>query len=298
MRALLRYLARHAATLHTVVVMDAAGARAPEQFTLRPRRLFGLWVASLALATLVAAAVVAFTPLRQFIPGYGTEEVRRSARLAALRVAALRDSLAVQRQYARDLQRLIVGGPDSLAARPRRRPAAPPRAERRAAARADGPRANADAPDWSDHAQPALSVAQLPPPAAPAGEPSRLQLPALPPVDNGYLSRGFDARAGHFAIDLAVEEGTPVRAVGDGHVILADWTQDGGYAIAVQHADGYASVYKHNQRLLKRVGERVRVRETIALSGNSGEITTGPHLHFELWRNGLAQDPRQFIVGL
>jgi murein DD-endopeptidase MepM/ murein hydrolase activator NlpD len=297
MRALLRYFARHADTLHTVVVMDAAGSRAPEQFTLRPRHLFGLWVASLVLVTLAAAAVVAFTPVRQFIPGYGTEEVRRSARLTALRVAALRDSLAVQRQYARQLQRLIVGGPDSLAAPTR--PAAAPRAGRRAPARRSATPAPAPAADdWADHAQPALPVAQGPTRATPAGEPPRLQLPVLPPVDNGYLSRGFDARAGHFAIDLAVEEGSPVRAVGDGHVILADWTQDGGYAIAVQHADGYASVYKHNQRLLKRVGERVRARETIALSGNSGEITTGPHLHFELWRNGLAQDPRQFIVGL
>ncbi|MGI9173940.1 MAG: murein hydrolase activator EnvC family protein, partial [Rhodothermales bacterium] len=139
------------------------------------------------------------------------------------------------------------------------------------------------------------------PPTA-SGTPDRpphlavLQWPVQSPVD-GFLTRGFDARTGHYGADIAVEEGTLVRSIGDGHVILADWTHDGGYAIAVQHADGYVSVYKHNQRLLKRVGDRVSDREALAVSGNSGEVTTGPHLHFELWNNGLAQDPRYYFIG-
>ena len=87
-----------------------------------------------------------------------------------------------------------------------------------------------------------------------------------------------------------------MRSVGDGYVTFADWTQAGGYTIAVQHAGGYLSIYKHNARLLKRAGERVRSREVVALSGNTGEITSGPHLHFELWRDGLAQDPASFLI--
>ena len=112
------------------------------------------------------------------------------------------------------------------------------------------------------------------------------------------MARGFDAPRGHYGLDIAVAEGTPIRSIGDGYVVFADWTNDGGYVVAVQHADGYLSVYKHNSRLLKRVGDRVRSREAVALSGNTGEITTGPHLHVELWRNGLAQDPRLYFVGL
>ena len=80
-------------------------------------------------------------------------------------------------------------------------------------------------------------------------------------------------------------------------MIFADWTHEGGYTVTVQHADGYLTVFKHNQRLLKRVGDRVRAREAVAMSGNSGEITTGPHLHFELWHNGLAQDPSFYFIG-
>ena len=123
-----------------------------------------------------------------------------------------------------------------------------------------------------------------------------LQLPFLPPVD-GFITRGFDARTGHYAVDIAVEEGSMVQSIGDGYVIFADWTHEGGHTVAVQHADGYVSVYKHNQRLLKRVGDRVRARDPVAISGNAGEISTGPHLHFELWHEGLAQDPRYFFIG-
>jgi murein DD-endopeptidase MepM/ murein hydrolase activator NlpD len=124
---------------------------------------------------------------------------------------------------------------------------------------------------------------------------SGLQLPFRAPAD-GFVTRGFSARDGHFAVDIAVESGSIVRSIGDGHVILADWGYDGGWTLVVHHADGYVSVYKHSDRLLKRVGERVLDREPIAISGNTGEITTGPHVHFELWHEGLAQDPEQYIL--
>jgi murein DD-endopeptidase MepM/ murein hydrolase activator NlpD len=114
---------------------------------------------------------------------------------------------------------------------------------------------------------------------------------------NGFPTRDFSAQTGHYGIDVAVSKGESIRSVGDGYVVWADWTQDGGYTVAVQHADGYLSVYKHNGRLLKRIGERVRAAEPIAVSGNTGAITTGPHLHFELWRNGLAQSPRSYVTG-
>jgi murein DD-endopeptidase MepM/ murein hydrolase activator NlpD len=78
---------------------------------------------------------------------------------------------------------------------------------------------------------------------------------------------------------------------------MADWLNDGGQVIAIAHANGYISVFKHNSSLLKQVGDRVQDREVIALSGNTGEITSGPHAHFELWQNGLAQDPRAYVLG-
>jgi murein DD-endopeptidase MepM/ murein hydrolase activator NlpD len=124
-----------------------------------------------------------------------------------------------------------------------------------------------------------------------------LSLPVESPVTTGFPTRSFDASDEHFGVDIAVSEGTYVRAVGEGYVILSDWTQGGGYTIAVQHSDGYLSVYKHNKRLLKQTGDHVQAQEALAVSGSSGEMTTGPHLHFELWQNGLAQDPRPYVTG-
>lgn len=285
---------------YTVVVMDERGARQPRHYTVQPRRVLTAWGGSMLLASLLMVGLVAFTPLRQFIPGYGTEEIRRTARLNNLRVAALSDSIQAQQQYIQHLRGLITGRLDSsLVAEA----AVPEEAEAQALPSVGEGTQPASSEDWSDHQQPALPVSRMPVQAVPAAVTpergaslARLHLPMRPPVE-GFPTRGFDARAGHYAVDIAVEEGTPVRSIGDGYVIFADWTQSGGYTIAVQHASGYTSIYKHNQQLLKRVGDRVQGQETIATSGNTGEVTTGPHLHFEFWHNGLAQDPRQYFVG-
>jgi len=92
-----------------------------------------------------------------------------------------------------------------------------------------------------------------------------LNFPLLPPVQQGVLTRGFEPVIAHYAIDIAAEEGSPVHAVGEGYVVFADWTQEGGYVIAVQHQGGYLTVYKHNRELLKQIGERVKEGEIIAL---------------------------------
>jgi murein DD-endopeptidase MepM/ murein hydrolase activator NlpD len=287
---------------YTVVVMDEKGMERPRQHQVRPRRLMWGWSASLFGVALLTAGMIVFTPLREVILGTGTARMKRDARLNALRLTALRDSLSMQRRYVRQLRNLMTGAPTDTAAAP----APSGSAEAYAAEPESGPTPKPYSQDWRAHQQPALSIEQTaigsssPAPPGSTSAPaslSALQFPVLPPVE-GLLTRGYDARTGHYAVDLAVDEGTVVRSIGDGHVILADWTHDGGYAIAVQHAGGYVSVYKHNKRLLKRTGDRVRARASIALSGNTGEVTTGPHLHFELWRNGLAQDPASYFIGL
>ncbi len=121
--------------------------------------------------------------------------------------------------------------------------------------------------------------------------------PALFPIQ-GVRTRGFDTVSGHFAIDIAAEEGSAVRAIEGGFVVLSDWTHEGGYTIAVQHSDGFVSIYKHNSSLLRKTGDPVRARDVIALSGNTGEVTTGPHVHLELWRDGVPMDPEAFLLAL
>ncbi len=114
------------------------------------------------------------------------------------------------------------------------------------------------------------------------------------PVD-GIVTDGFDAKKGHLAIDVVAKENEPIKAVADGTVVFASWTQDSGYVIGIQHRGNLMSMYKHNSEILKKVGNFVTAGEVISIIGNTGELTSGPHLHFELWYNGNPIDPEEFL---
>ena len=289
----LRDLFSRPGATRTVVLLEPETMSTPRQYEVRPGlAVYAGIIAAVALGAVLVAALV-LTPLRGLLGGADTGELRAVAQANAARAEALEDSVLFQYQQIEQLRALITGEADALGSTPLDASALTlPDLDTVAAASAPAPVPQTDVPDTAPRALGPVG-------AAPSGAAARylagLRLPALPPLD-GVLSRGFDVASGHFAIDIAAAEGTPVRSVGDGYVVLADWTHDGGHTIAVQHAGGFLSSYKHNARLLKRVGERVRARETLALSGDTGEITSGPHLHFELWRDGLAQDPASVLL--
>lgn len=112
----------------------------------------------------------------------------------------------------------------------------------------------------------------------------------------GFISRSFNPEKGHMGLDYVVKEGTPVYATAGGYVVFSGYTVDDGYTIIINHSDEYISVYKHCSTLIKKQRECVEQGELIAISGNSGKETTGPHLHFEIWKNGKPVDPRKLIL--
>ena len=112
---------------------------------------------------------------------------------------------------------------------------------------------------------------------------------------SGFISAAFDPRNGHYGIDVVAKKDEPVRCIADGTVIFASWTQEAGNVIAIQHQTNLISIYKHNSTLTKELGNFVSAGEIIAIIGNTGELTSGPHLHFELWYNGGAVNPEEFI---
>ncbi len=116
----------------------------------------------------------------------------------------------------------------------------------------------------------------------------------FPPV-NGIISSPFDLKSDHFGVDIVSKQNDPIKTIADGTVLIASWTQDSGYTIVIQHRGNLISIYKHNAVLLKKVGNFVSAGETIAIIGNSGELTDGPHLHLEIWHNGSPIDPEQII---
>ncbi|MBT33557.1 MAG: peptidase M23 [Thalassobius sp.] len=121
------------------------------------------------------------------------------------------------------------------------------------------------------------------------------QLFFFTPID-GVISRKFSISEGHYGLDIVARKNEPVKAVSDGTVLISSWTQDSGHVIAVQHKHQLISFYKHNSARLKNVGDVVKAGDIIAIIGNSGELTDGPHLHFELWYDGNAVNPEDFMT--
>jgi len=113
---------------------------------------------------------------------------------------------------------------------------------------------------------------------------------------NGYVSRSFDPEKGHYGVDMVVKDGTPVYASAGGFVVFSGYTNNYGHIIILSHSDDYLSIYKHCSVILKKEREFVKQGDLIALSGNSGLATTGPHLHFEIWHNGKPIDPEKILI--
>ena len=111
----------------------------------------------------------------------------------------------------------------------------------------------------------------------------------------GVVTQKFNRQKGHFGTDIVAKEGEPIKCVYDGVVVINHWTSETGYVIGIQHANGVFSLYKHNSILFKDVGQHVTSGEAIAIIGNSGEFSSGPHLHFELWHNGEPVNPENHL---
>ena len=116
----------------------------------------------------------------------------------------------------------------------------------------------------------------------------------FPPV-SGTISEAYDAKEKHYAVDIIVAKDTPIKATADGIVIFSEWTSSTGYVIIVEHSYGLISIYKHCAALIKSQGDLVKAGEVIATAGNTGELSTGPHFHFELWNDGYPINPTNFI---
>lgn len=117
----------------------------------------------------------------------------------------------------------------------------------------------------------------------------------FPPI-KGVVVASFDPQIDHFGVDIVASENEPVKAIAAGTVIISAWTLETGYVIGIQHSNELISFYKHNSVLLKSVGDIIRGGEIISIIGNTGELTTGQHLHFELWYKGSPLDPQEFIT--
>ena len=115
------------------------------------------------------------------------------------------------------------------------------------------------------------------------------------PVSSGIVSSKYDVSKKHYGIDILCSKDEPIKAIADGTIILSSWTKDSGYIISIYHSNNLVSIYKHNSKLLRSVGDNVSSGDIIAIIGNTGKLSSGPHLHLELWFNGKSINPSQFV---
>ena len=255
-----------------------------EIFSLRLTLMNVFVVATVGAILIITTTtfIIAFTPLREFIPGYASDELKRNATQLALKSDSLSNSIRKNEAYITSIKRILTGDLDyakfskdsiyatQLENKPEENKASAAELELRNQVALE------DKYNLFEKAQPKVSVV------------------LFAPV-KGSITEGFSLRNKHFAVDIALAKDTPIKSILNGSVIFADWTPSTGNVIIIRHNNGFLSVYKHAASLTKNQGDVVRTGEVIALAGSTGKESTGVHLHFELWKDGYAIDPTQFI---
>lgn len=259
-----------------------------EKFSLRltPMNILvfgGTFVISLIVVTLY---LIAFTPLREYIPGYTDVHLRRNVLSVARKADSLDYQMQAQERYLSNLLDVLESKEDTLKAMPARMDGQGLDTLRRLERSVEDSllRLQMEAADRFE-----LEEASSRPFAAGIGSTA-----FFTPLKGTITSR-YDASQKHFGIDIVSNANEVIKSALDGTVVMANFTSETGYVIGIQHANNIFTLYKHNSALLKKVGDFVKAGEVVAIIGNTGEHSTGPHLHFELWYNGSPVNPVEFI---
>ncbi len=249
---------------------------------LSPLNIFVFSVVTIVSTIALTTTVIAFTPLKELIPGYASSKLRREAIELALTTDSLTAAIDRNERYIQGVQRILQGEVIDTVLQELETDTSSNNAE---IVLSDPSAQDSAFREWVEEEN-AFTLNQ-------GG--AELGIPQLISPLDGIITSEFDKATNHFAVDIAAASNTPVKTCYEGTVVFADWTSETGNIIIVQHENNLLSAYKHNSALLKEVGEFVRSGEAIAIIGNSGENSTGPHLHFELWFEGAPIDPQNFI---
>lgn len=256
-----------------------------EKLSFKLSRL-NVFVYGSALAIILIALttiLIAFTSIKEYIPGYSSTKLKKQASALVFKIDSLENVLAVNNVYLANVKSVLTGDVKDL-------------------------EFNKDSVfDVVSFIKDSLKIN-----ASKTDSLFRIEIEredkfsffheAKKEVDlvffapvSGNITANYNISQKHYAVDIAIKKGTPIKAISDGVVIFAEWSANTGHVIILEHAKGFISVYKHNGALHKQQGDLVKSGEVIASSGSTGELSTGPHLHFELWSDGYPINPINFI---
>lgn len=273
---------------YRLVVMNEETFKERASLLLTPMNVIVLGGSLAIFLVVLLTYIIAFTPLKEYIPGYSDSNLRKQVYENTLRTDSLERELAMKDLYLQNINMIIRG---------------------------ETPTQQTQEPDTSKDYQgiefanskqdsllrimveqeERYNIQNVQLGVQASAESNIRNLFFFAPV-KGDITSGFDSKEKHYAVDVVAKENEPIKATLDGTVIMSTWTYDAGHVIGIQHSSNLTSFYKHCSALLKKAGESVKAGEVIGVVGNSGELTTGPHLHFELWFNGRPVNPQEYIV--
>lgn len=250
---------------------------------LTPIKVVTLGGLGAILLILLTSVIIAYTPLRENIPGYPSAKVRQQIIVNYMLVDSLENEIKIRDSYFDKIRTVFQGEvpPDETQEN-------------------DSGIKTYDVKFKSFNADSAFKDELLQEKQGLSVTNTQKRLPSISGIHfftplRGMITNKFNPAKDHLAVDVVGKQNSRISSVLDGTVIFAGWTMETGNSIYIQHENNIISAYKHNAELLKSVGDKVKAGDVIAIMGNTGELTTGPHLHFELWHNGIALDPETYI---
>ena len=268
-------------TKYRLVLLNDSTYEEKTSFKISRLNVFSALFALMFIAVLITSAILFFTPIREYIPGYSSTSLQKQANLLSYKTDSLRQIVFLNDQYINSLKKVLTGDLETIEYKPD------------SVVYKDAMDIQIIEKSKEDSILRQLVDSEDKYNLANINKDKDFYLLTSP--ISGAVSQNYSIADDHLAIDISVDIGTPVKAVSNGRVILSEWTTQTGYVLIIDHGNDLISVYKHNSKLLKPQGEIVKQGEIIALSGNSGVLTSGPHLHFELWSEGFSIDPNTLI---
>jgi len=257
-------------------------------YTVLSRMNLMVWLGFIGLVLVALGIIlVSFTPLREYIPGYPDGNIRWLYLQNTIQVDSLEQQIKIRDQYITNIKQILRGN-ETISYTKHSDSITPVQTENADKATFDP--VLEDQIEQEEKYNVNISTPQV---FEPKVEINKLHFYC--PL-RGAVTNRFDASGNHYGVDIVSNLNEPILSILDGTVVFSGWTLEAGYIIGIQHRNNLISIYKHNSQLLKEMGNRVRAGEAIAIIGNTGEYTTGPHLHFELWHNGKPLNPNDYIV--
>ncbi len=272
---------------YKLVILNDETFEEKASFTLNRLNVFILGSVMLILLIAIVTSILIFTPLKEYIPGYADVSLRRDISEMAIKVDSMQLLIDANDKYIANIKDVIngkVGTKDTINVNSK--PSLKDTTFRIGAKPEEDSLLRLMIEDQNQYGF-AIKENNI--------KPSGIAGYSFFTPVKGIISERYNPRKSHYGVDIAATKGLPVKAALEGTVVFAGWTSDAGYVVALQHGNDLLSMYKHCSVVLKKVGNFVRSGEPIAIVGDTGEYTTGPHVHFELWFKGNAVNPVDYI---